>query len=48
MNALLRIALRVIARRVEAGEDLETILLEYPKLSETDKETIRANLGGQA
>jgi len=31
---LLRIVMRVIARRMEAGEELETILLSYPRLTE--------------
>lgn len=44
---LLAILMRVIARRMEVGEDLETILRDYPKLSEWEKETIRENLGGQ-
>ena len=29
---LLRIVMRVIVRRMEAGEELETILLSYPKI----------------
>ena len=41
MSALLKIVLRVIKRRIEAGEELETVLLDYPKLSEGEKETIR-------
>lgn len=41
MGVLLKIALRVISRRVEAGEDLETVLLDYPKLTEEEKEFIR-------
>ena len=44
---LLAILIRVIARRMNAGEEMEAILLDYPKLTEAEKETIRANLGGQ-
>lgn len=42
------ILMRVIARRMETGEALETILLDFPKLSEEEKESIRESLGGQA
>ena len=45
---LLVILVKVIARRMEAGEALEVILSDYPKLSENEKETIREKLGGQA
>ena len=41
MSALLKIVLRVIKRRIEAGEELETVLLEYPKLSGEEKEILR-------
>lgn len=45
---LLRIVMRVIARRMEAGEGLETILLSYPRLTEPEKEVIRAQLAPEA
>jgi len=39
--SMLRIYLRVIERRIKAGEDLEEILASYSNLSEEDREQIR-------
>ena len=47
MNALLKIALRVISRRVEAGEDLEMVLAAYPRLTDEEKEIIREEMQKQ-
>ena len=41
-GAELRIMTRVIKRRVDAGEDIDDVFEDYPKLTEEDKETIRA------
>lgn len=40
-DATLRIFVRTVKRRMEAGEELEEILDSYSKLSEEDKEQIR-------
>lgn len=40
-KAALRLFIRVIERRIAAGEELEDILRSYPNLSEVDKEQIR-------
>lgn len=39
--SMLRIYVRVVDRRMKAGETLEEILDSYPNLSEEDKEQIR-------
>lgn len=44
MGALLKIALRVISRRIEAGESLDTVLADYPKLTEEEKGIVREEL----
>ena len=40
----MNIFIRVISRRMEAGEDLEDILNSYPKLTEEEKNEIRERL----
>lgn len=40
-KAKLNIFVRVISRRIIAGEELEDILAEYVNLSEEDKDQIR-------
>lgn len=44
MSALLRIALRTIRRRIEAGEKLETIIATYPRMTESEKAEIQTEL----
>ena len=39
--SMLRIYVRVVDRRMKAGETLDEILDSYPSLSEEDKEQIR-------
>ena len=39
--SMLRIYVRVVKRRMKAGETLEEILDSYPNLTEEDKEQIR-------
>lgn len=40
-NSALRIFVRVVQRRIAAGETLEEILESYPNLMEEEKEQIR-------
>ena len=40
-DAMLRIFVRVITRRIDAGETIEDVLNDYTTLSETDKAQIR-------
>lgn len=41
MSLALKLLCRVVRRRVENGEDLETVLADYPKLTEAERETMR-------
>lgn len=43
-KSAMNIFIRVISRRMEAGEDLEDILNSYPKLTEEEKNEIREKL----
>jgi uncharacterized protein (DUF433 family) len=43
-KSAMNIFIRVISRRMEAGEDLEDILNSYPKLTEEEKNEIRERL----
>lgn len=45
-NAMLNIFVRVIKKRIVAGEELEDILAEYINLSEEDKQQIRDKIEG--
>lgn len=40
-DAMLRIFVRVITRRIDAGETIDNILNDYATLSEADKAQIR-------
>ncbi|MFR8003017.1 MAG: hypothetical protein ACLU62_08865 [Hydrogeniiclostridium sp.] len=44
MSAILKILCRVIARRMEEGEELPGILRDYPKLTQEETETILQEL----
>lgn len=44
MTMALSLLCRVIRRRVESGESLEAVLLDYPKLTYEELETVRAAL----
>ena len=46
MSAMLKILCRVIARRMEEGEELPRILLDYPKLTQEEKNAIENTLKG--
>lgn len=41
MTLALKLLIRVVKRRVTGGEELETVLADYPKLTETEKKTVR-------
>lgn len=43
-KAAKNIFVRVIKRRLAAGEELEEILKSYPKLSEEEKEELKAEI----
>lgn len=44
MTMALKLLVRVVRRRVNAGEDLETVLADYPKLTEEEKAAVREAL----
>ena len=44
MSAILKILCRVIARRMEEGEELPHILRDYPQLTQEETETILQEL----
>lgn len=41
MTLALKLLIRVVKRRAAAGEALETILADYPKLTEAEKDAVR-------
>ena len=43
-NSAMNIFLRVVRRRLANGERLEDILASYPKLTESEKNEIRARI----
>ena len=43
-DAALRIITRVVKRRYEAGEDIDAIFGDYPKLTEEERERIKAEI----
>lgn len=43
-NAMLKIYIRVIEKRMDEGENLEDILNDYPKLTEVEKDKIREKI----
>ena len=43
-NAMLKIYIRVIEKRMSEGEKLEDILNDYPKLTEDEKNEIREKI----
>ena len=44
MTLAMKVLLRVVKRRVEGGEALPDILTDYPRLSETDRNVLVAEL----
>ena len=47
MTIALKLLVRVVRRRVAAGEWLEEVLAEYPKLTDEERETVEAELSGR-
>lgn len=45
MTTALKLLCRVVRRRMTAGEALEDILADYPKLTEAEKENVRKACG---
>lgn len=45
MMMALNLLCRVIRRRAEKGENLESVLMDYPKLTEGEREQIGKALG---
>lgn len=45
MTLALKLLCRVVRRRVQAGEALETVLADYPKLTEAEQEAVRGAVG---
>lgn len=45
-EATLRIIIRVVKRKYEAGEDIDTILNEYPKLTDEERSRIKMEVIG--
>ena len=46
MNLFLRMACRVIERRMNAGESFEQIVVDYPKLTDEEIQQIKSEIGG--
>lgn len=46
MTLALKLLVRVVRRRISAGEELEAVLADYPKLTEEELTTVRQALGG--
>lgn len=45
MTLAMRVLLRVVGRRVAGGETLETVLADYPRLTEAERAEITAAIG---
>lgn len=45
MTMALSLLCRVVRRRVEKGENLETVLADYPRLTEEERAAVRAAAG---
>ena len=46
MTLALKLLCRVVKRRVNVGETLDTVLKDYPKLTDAEKETVRNAVQG--
>ena len=47
-DAALRIITRAVKRRYDAGEDIDEVLNDYPKLTEDERARIKAAVIGNA
>lgn len=47
MTLALKLLLRVVKRRVAADETLETVLEDYPKLTEAERALVRKEITGK-
>ena len=47
MTLALKLLLRVVKRRVAAGETLDAILMDYPRLTEAEKALVRKEITGR-
>ena len=45
MTMALKLLCRVVRRRREKGESLEAVLADYPRLTEDEREAVRAACG---
>lgn len=48
MTMAMKLLCRVIRRRLSAGERWETILMDYPKLTQSEQAQIRAEFPAQS
>ena len=46
MTMALKLLCRVVRRRVERGELLEAVLMDYPKLTDEERRLVTASAGG--
>ena len=44
MTLALKLLCRVVRRRVNAGEALESVLADYPRLTAAEKDTVREHI----
>lgn len=44
MSLKLKLLLRVVRRRVESGEEPESVLSDYPKLTEAERKLVQGML----
>ncbi len=44
MTLALKLLVRVVRRRLTAGEELEAVLADYPRLTEEEKETVQTTI----
>jgi hypothetical protein len=47
MSNALSLLIRVVRRRVAAGEDLDTVLQSYPRLTSDELETVKKAVKGE-
>ena len=47
MTLALKLLLRVVKRRLTAGEELEAVLADYPRLTEAEKALVRKEITGK-